>query len=56
MHKSCCELHACGSLDYSRDCARQYARDADAALSDLGDNEFVAALRGLANYAISRDH
>jgi octaprenyl-diphosphate synthase len=49
-------IHACASLDYSRDCARQYARDADAALSVLGDNDFVAALRGLAHYAISRDH
>ena len=49
-------IHACGSLDYSRDRALQYARDADAALSGLADNDFVAALRGLAHYAISRDH
>ena len=49
-------IHACGSLDYSRDCALRYARDADAALSILADNDFVAALRGLAHYAISRDH
>ncbi len=49
-------IHACGSLDYSRDCALRYARDAEAALSGLGDNEFVAALRGLAHYSVSRDH
>ncbi|HSD16477.1 MAG TPA: polyprenyl synthetase family protein [Thermomonas sp.] len=49
-------IHACGSLDYSRDCARRYAREAEADLSVLGDNAFVAALRGLAHYAVSRDH
>ena len=49
-------IRACGSLDYSRDCALRYARDADAALSVLADNDFVAALRGLAHYAVSRDH
>ena len=49
-------IHACGSLDYSRDCALRYARDADAALCGLVDNDFVAALRGLAHYAVSRDH
>ena len=49
-------INACGSLDYSRECALQYARDAEAALTDLGDNEFVAALRGLAQYSVSRDH
>ena len=49
-------IHACGSLDYSRDCALRYARDADAALSALADNDFVTALRGLAHYAVSRDH
>jgi len=49
-------IHACGSLDYSRNRALEYARDADAALSALADNDFVAALRGLAHYAVSRDH
>ena len=49
-------IHACGSLDYSRNRALGYARDADAALSALADNEFVSALRGLAHYAVSRDH
>jgi octaprenyl-diphosphate synthase len=49
-------INACGSLDYSRERARQYARDAQASLAGLGDNEFVAALRGLAQYSVSRDH
>ena len=49
-------IHACGSLDYSRERALQYARDAEAALMALGDNEFTAALRGLAQYSVSRDH
>ena len=45
-----------GSLDYSRERALQYARDAEAALSALPENAFVAALRGLAQYSVSRDH
>ncbi|RZA20481.1 MAG: octaprenyl-diphosphate synthase [Lysobacteraceae bacterium] len=49
-------INACGSLDYSRKRALQYAGDAEAALANLGDNEFVAALRGLAQYSVSRDH
>ena len=49
-------IHACGSLDYSRERALEYARDAEAALSGLDDNAFVAALRGLAHYSVSRDH
>ena len=49
-------IEACGSLDYSRQRALRYARDAEAALDGLGDNDFVAALRGLAHYAVSRDH
>ena len=49
-------IHACGSLDYSRERALQYARDAEAALAGLGDNDFVSALRGLAQYSVSRDH
>ena len=49
-------IDACGSLDYSRERALQYARDAEAALAGLGDNEFVAALRGLAQYSVKRDH
>jgi octaprenyl-diphosphate synthase len=49
-------IEACGSLDYSRERARHYAREAEAALAGLGDNDFVAALRGLAHYSVSRDH
>ncbi|MDI1251942.1 polyprenyl synthetase family protein [Thermomonas sp.] len=49
-------IESCGSLDYSRACARQHASDAEFALSGLPDNEHVAALRGLAGYAVSRDH
>ena len=49
-------IDACGSLDYSRERALQYARDAEAALSALPENAFVAALRGLAQYSVSRDH
>ena len=49
-------IDACGSLDYSRERALQYARDAEAALAGLGDNEFVAALRGLAQHSVNRDH
>ena len=49
-------IDACGSLEYSRERARHYAREAEAALAGLGDNDFVAALRGLAHYSVSRDH
>ena len=49
-------IDACGSLDYSRERALQYARDAEAALANLGDNAHAAALRGLAQYSVSRDH
>jgi len=49
-------IEACGSLDYSRGRALQYARDAEAALAGFSGNEFVAALRGLAQYSVSRDH
>ena len=44
------------SLAYCRARAQAYARDAEAALLDLPDNAYVAALRGLAHYAVSRDH
>ncbi len=49
-------IQASGSLDYSRERAQRYAQDAEAALSGLAENTFVAALRGLAQYAVSRDH
>ena len=45
-----------GGLDYSRARARAYARDAEAALAGLGENPHLAALRGLAAYAVGRDH
>ncbi len=49
-------IHATGALDYSRDRAREYAHAAEAALHSLPDTEASAALRGLARYAVSRDH
>ncbi|QDH69392.1 polyprenyl synthetase family protein [Marilutibacter alkalisoli] len=49
-------IQACDSLAYSRMRAAAYAARAEAALTGIGDNEYVAALRGLARYAVSRDH
>jgi len=49
-------IHATGGLDYSRQRARDYARLAGQALDGLQDNEYVAALRGLIEYAVNRDH
>jgi octaprenyl-diphosphate synthase len=49
-------INATGGLDYSRQRARDYAQLAELALAELDDNEHVAALRGLANYAVNRDH
>ncbi|WP_119718745.1 polyprenyl synthetase family protein [Cognatilysobacter tabacisoli] len=49
-------IHATGGLDYSRGRALEFAHAAEAALARLPDNEYVAALRGLARYAVSRDH
>jgi len=49
-------IESCGSLTYSLACAQQHASDAEAALSGLADNDYVATLRGLASYAVSRDH
>ena len=46
----------CGSLDYSRARALEYADAADAVLAALPDNAYVDALRGLARYSVSRDH
>ncbi|MGJ4730024.1 polyprenyl synthetase family protein [Luteimonas sp. SDU101] len=43
-----------GSLDYSRARARDHAIAAEAALTPLPENEAVAALRGLARYAVDR--
>jgi len=49
-------IHATGGLDYSRHRAGEYAEAAERALDGLEDNDYVAALRGLAHYAINRDH
>ena len=49
-------IQATGGLDYSRDRAGEYAQAAEQALDGLDGNDHVAALRGLARYAVSRDH
>jgi octaprenyl-diphosphate synthase len=49
-------IHATDALHYSRQRAMAYADAAELALDDLPDNEAVAALRGLARYAVGRDH
>lgn len=49
-------IRATGGLDYSRRRAEDYAGAAEAALEGLEDNDYTAALRGLARYAVSRDH
>jgi octaprenyl-diphosphate synthase len=49
-------IHATGGLDYSRRRAAEYADAAERAIVDLAENDHVAALRGLARYAVSRDH
>lgn len=49
-------IETAGSLDYSRARALEYAEAAERALARLGDNDAVAALRGLARYAVERGH
>jgi octaprenyl-diphosphate synthase len=49
-------IHATGGLEYSRKRAHDYASAAEAALDGLEENDYTAALRGLAHYAVSRDH
>jgi len=49
-------IRATGGLDYSRQCAEAYAERAERALDGLADNDAVAALRGLARYAVQRSH
>ncbi|TWT18567.1 octaprenyl-diphosphate synthase [Luteimonas marina] len=49
-------IAAAGSLDYSRARARDYAAAAEAALAPLPENAAVAALRGLARYAVERGY
>ena len=44
-----------GSLAYSLERASDYARAAERALAGLPENPHVAALRGLARYAVNRD-
>ena len=47
-------IDATGGLDYSRARANEYAEAAERALEGLEDNDGVAALRGLAHYAVDR--
>jgi len=49
-------IDAAGSLDYSRQRAREYAAAASAALAGLADNPALSALRELAGYAVERGY
>lgn len=49
-------IQTCGSIAYSQARARGHAEAAEKALSELPNTEALAALRGLARYAIDRDH
>jgi len=49
-------IHSTGGLEYSRQRAREYAEAAENALDGLADNAAMAALRGLARYAVNRNH
>ena len=49
-------IRATGGLEYSQRRAAGYAEAAEAALDGLAENEAVAALRGLARYAVARTH
>ncbi|KAF1686121.1 octaprenyl-diphosphate synthase [Pseudoxanthomonas broegbernensis] len=49
-------IRATGGLEYSRRRAREYAVAAEAALAGLPESEALAALRGLARYAVERTH
>lgn len=48
-------IEATGGIAYSRRRAEDYADAAERALDGLDDNDAVAALRGLARYAVRRD-
>lgn len=48
-------IHAHDSLGYSRTRARAFASQAEAALAGLADTPALAALRGLAHYAVTRE-
>jgi octaprenyl-diphosphate synthase len=49
-------IQATGGIEYSRARAVEYAQAAERALEDLPDNDAIAALRGLARYAVERGH
>ena len=49
-------IHASGGIEHSLAMARGYALRAERCLDGLEDNDWVAALRGLARYAVERDH
>ena len=49
-------IRATGGLDYSRERARHYAAMAEQALDGLPESDALAALRGLARYAVERGH
>ncbi|HYM85572.1 MAG TPA: polyprenyl synthetase family protein, partial [Pseudoxanthomonas sp.] len=47
-------IRATGGLEYSQRRAAEYANAAETALDGLPENEAIAALRGLARYAVER--
>ena len=47
-------IEAAGSLDYSHQRAMHFAQQAMTALDGLPENDYLRALRGLAEYAVSR--
>jgi len=49
-------IGATGGLEYSRERANQYAAAAEQALHGLPESDALAALRGLARYAVERGH
>ena len=49
-------IRATGGLDYSRERARHYAAMAEQALDGVPESDALAALRGLARYAVERGH
>lgn len=49
-------IETTGGIGYSRQRALAYARAAEAALEGLPESDWLAALRGLARYAVERDH
>ena len=49
-------IRATGGLDYSRERAHHYATLAEQALDGLPESDALAALRGLARYAVERGH